>query len=123
MKLGAAQKALAVVTAAFVIFTLAFFIGRNSSRAVIATQKVPEIVIREIPVIVSAQETKLNINRATTDELEALPGIGVVLAQRILLWREQNGNFSSIEQLMDVKGIGETKFAAIKDRICVEDGT
>ena len=122
MKLGAAQKALAAVTAVFVIFTLAFFIGRSSSRAVVTTQKEPEVIVREIPVYEPVPDVKLNINKATADELEDLPGIGEVLAQRILHWREQNGSFISTEQLMDVEGIGEAKFAAIKDRICVEDG-
>lgn len=122
MKLGTAQKALAAITAVFVIFTLAFFIGRSSSRAVVTTQREPEVVVREVPVMVPVPDEKLNINRATADELEDLPGIGEVLAGRILRWREQNGNFISTEQLMDVEGIGEVKFAAIKDRICVEDG-
>ncbi len=122
MKLGAAQKTLAAVTAVFVIFTLAFFIGRSSSRAVVTTQKEPAVIVREIPAAEPAPTTQVNINRATAQELESLPGIGEVLAQRILRWREENGNFISTEQLMDVEGIGELKFEAIKDRICVEDG-
>lgn len=121
MKLGAAQKALAAVTAVFVIFTLAFFIGRSSSRAVVTTQKEPEVIVREVPVYQPAADEKLNINTATAAELEDLPGIGEVLAGRILLWREQNGSFISTEQLMDVEGIGEVKYSKIKDRICVED--
>ncbi len=121
MKLGAAQKALAAVTAVFVIFTLAFFMGRSSSRAVVTTQKEPEVIVREVPVYQPVADEKLNINTATAAELEDLPGIGKVLAGRILLWREQNGSFISTEQLMDVEGIGEVKYSEIKDRICVED--
>lgn len=121
MKLGAAQKALAAVTAVFVIFTLAFFMGRSSSRAVVTTQKEPEVIVREVPVEHPVPDGKLNINKATAAELEDLPGIGEVLAGRILLWREQNGSFISTEQLMDVEGIGEVKYSEIKDRICVED--
>lgn len=62
---------------------------------------------------------KVNINIATTAELEALPGIGPVLAQRIVDYRETNGPFSTIEDIKDVRGIGDGIFADIKDLITV----
>jgi len=61
-----------------------------------------------------------NINTASSSELEALPGIGPVLAQRILEYRSANGPFVSIEQIKDVKGIGDHTFENIKDMITVE---
>lgn len=48
----------------------------------------------------------VNLNSATSDELQTLPGIGPALAQRILDWRESNGTFGSVDQLQDVSGIG-----------------
>jgi comEA protein len=52
----------------------------------------------------------VDINSAAIDDLVALPGIGASLAERILLYREENGPFQSIEELMNVKGIGKKKF-------------
>lgn len=64
-------------------------------------------------------DTKVNINSANLNELDSLPGIGPALAQRIIDYREQNGNFQSIEDLQNVKGIGDSKFSDIKDNITV----
>ena len=62
---------------------------------------------------------KVNINTATQDELDSLPGIGPSLAERIINYREENGNFKSTDELQNVKGIGDAKYADIKDRITV----
>ena len=61
----------------------------------------------------------ININTATVAELKALPGIGDVIAQRIVDYRTAHGRFSSIEELMNVSGIGEKRFAAIRDLVTV----
>lgn len=61
----------------------------------------------------------VNINDASKEELMTLPGIGATLADRIIAYRDQNGKFEVIEDLMNVSGIGEGKFSAIKDLICV----
>lgn len=62
----------------------------------------------------------ININTATAEELEELPGIGEVTAANIVADREENGPFSSIEDITRVSGIGDAKYAAIADLICVE---
>lgn len=62
---------------------------------------------------------KVNINTASQAKLEELPGIGPVLAQNILNYREKIGSFKSIEQIMDVNGIGEKKFDAMKNMIMI----
>ncbi|MBC7319612.1 ComEA family DNA-binding protein [bacterium] len=69
---------------------------------------------------VSSISKKININTATAEELEELPGIGPTLANRIVSYREKNGPFKSIEDLMKVSGIGEKRFESIKDLIVVE---
>jgi len=61
----------------------------------------------------------VNINSATLDQLDSLPGIGPALAQRIVDYREQHGPFHSIEELMKVSGIGPKKFAQLQSRITV----
>lgn len=62
---------------------------------------------------------KVNINTANQTELETLPGIGPSLAQRIMKYRESNGKFQKIEDLQNVKGIGDSKYSNIKDSVCI----
>ncbi|CAB4585350.1 unannotated protein [freshwater metagenome] len=60
---------------------------------------------------------KININRATQSEFDTLPGIGPVLAARIITYRNKNGLFTTVEDLQKVSGIGGAKFNDIKDRL------
>lgn len=62
---------------------------------------------------------KVNINKASQEELDSLPGIGPSTADKILEYRKQNGNFKSIEDIKEVSGIGESKFEKIRDMITV----
>jgi len=59
----------------------------------------------------------MSLNRADAAELETLPGVGPVLAERIVAYREDHGPFEAVEDLLDVPGIGESKLAAIRDLI------
>jgi competence protein ComEA len=70
---------------------------------------------------IEQQPQKVNINRAEVWLLQALPGIGEILAQRIVNYREQNGPFSNILQLMEVEGIGTAAFEKIEKLITVTD--
>lgn len=65
------------------------------------------------------QNTKVNINTATQTELETLPGIGPSIASKIVSYRKENGKFKSIEEIKKVSGIGESKYANIKELIKV----
>lgn len=60
----------------------------------------------------------ININTATKEDLDTLPGIGPATAQKIIDYRQEHGNFSSIEDIKNVKGIGEAKFSKMQDKIC-----
>lgn len=62
---------------------------------------------------------KININTASVDELDRLPGIGPVTAQKILDFRQQNGPFQTVEAIMDVSGIGPATYEDLKDLITV----
>jgi competence protein ComEA len=61
----------------------------------------------------------VNINTATQAELETLPGVGAVTAQKILAWRTQHGRFTSVTQLQQVSGIGPAKYTALAGRVKV----
>lgn len=69
---------------------------------------------------VKKADGKININKATKEELDTLPGIGEVTAQRIIDFREQHGNFQKIEDIMNVSRIGPKLFEQIKDKITVD---
>ena len=62
----------------------------------------------------------VNINTATEEQLEQLPGIGTSISTRIVEYRKENGKFNSIEDIKNVSGIGDAKFNKIKDNICVK---
>ena len=59
----------------------------------------------------------LNINTATTADLQKLPGIGAATAERIVEYRQKNGPFKKVEELMNVRGIGEKSFLKLKPLI------
>jgi len=76
----------------------------------------------ETPEVVGAPrggDGRININLASQSELQDLPGIGSVLASRIVDYRRQHGDFSRIEDLRNVSGIGAKRFEAIQDRVTV----
>ncbi len=67
-----------------------------------------------------AADAKVNINTATAEQLMELPGIGEARAADIIAYRQKNGKFGTIEDIMQVNGIKEAAFARIKDKICVK---
>lgn len=83
-----------------------------------ATSVPPTPSSRSAPTATRAP-SKININTASVDELDTLPGIGPSLAQRIVDYRTQNGDFKTIEDIKKVRGIGDALFNQIKDLITV----
>ncbi|KTR14987.1 ComEA family DNA-binding protein [Curtobacterium citreum] len=61
----------------------------------------------------------VDLNRADQATLETLPGIGPALAARIIAWRDEHGGFTTVEDLLDVSGIGDTRFAELRERVRV----
>lgn len=80
---------------------------------------IPEVGESQIAGQQDGAQAKLNINSASLADLDKLPGIGTVKAQAIIDYREQNGQFLSIEGIMKVPGFGAELFEQIKDKITV----
>ena len=78
-----------------------------------AAEKAPKAVMTQ------AVEAKLDINKASAEELTALPGVGMKKAAEIVKFRELNGNFKSVDELVNVKGIGVKMVAKISDLVKV----
>lgn len=74
---------------------------------------------RSVEVSLTAADGLVNLNTASLAELDALPGIGPSTAQKIIEYREANGRFATIEDIMNVSGIGQAKFDQIKTLITV----
>lgn len=112
---------LPVLTALFVGLTLGLFLGRNPAGSSVTVSVPAQSEAAPIP---SAAEPPadillVDINTADAAELAGLPGIGEVLAQRIIDYRTLHGSFTAVEQLMGVEGIGEGKLEDILDWITI----
>lgn len=119
------------ITLVFAAFTLGFFLGRNQNHGE---------VLLSVPVEVTAQRTEattaaaeettspspeetisfpIDLNTATKEELMALPGIGEVYAQRILDYRQAHGDLETVEDLLNIEGIGSKRLEAILDLVTI----
>lgn len=79
----------------------------------------PQVLV-SAPVSLSEKVLTVNLNTATVQLLETLPGIGPTLSQRIVEYREGKGGFSSVDELKEIKGIGEKTFEKLKPYVTVE---
>lgn len=138
------ENILIFATVAFAAVTVGYFLGRNSSRTVITTAENATVTVERLEQAeaalnvqtaesteeVSVQEETaktasqaesglININTATQEELETLPGIGEELASRIIEQRRLIGGFHEKSDICNVMGIGEKKYEAIESLITV----
>ena len=71
------------------------------------------------PAAEASASSRVNLNTASVTQLETLPGIGRATAERILEYREKNGGFKKVEDLMNVRGVGEKSFLKLKALVMV----
>lgn len=76
-----------------------------------------------LPATIQAQAKAVNINTASAEQLSLLPRVGAVVAQRIVDFRDKNGRFKSLEDLMLVQGVGEKTFELIRPHISLSGET
>jgi len=116
----------------FLAFTGGYFVGhrwKSAGYSVAVEYEFPAIeTYAEIPEVsessaepVSSEPTTelINLNTADVHDFETLPGVGEEIAKRIVEYRAKIGEFKYPAQLLDVSGIGEKKYDAIKDLVCV----
>ena len=118
MKLNKAEVASLVLTGIFVLstaFTLLFSSGGQAALTIDLSHP-PETTAPVFPTV-ETPAPPININTATAEELVTLSGIGEALALRILAYREENGSFSDVSELMQVSGIGAVTFEGLKAQI------
>ena len=122
-KVTKTEALLLAMTLVFLLLTGAIFVLRSRSGGaeyVVRKETPPASVLEEEPPVPSA-ENPLNINMADAAALDTLPGIGPVLAGRIVEYRSTHGAFSKKEDLMLVEGIGEGIYGDLRDVITVEE--
>lgn len=113
---------LIILTLVFSGFLGGFLLGRHygGGDVTLSGEVAPAVTERTEPTEASTTLSttgKININTATAEELTALPGIGMVLAQRIVDYRTEHGSFRSKDDLSQVAGIGEKKLDGIMEYI------
>ena len=116
--LSKTEYGLLLLAALFLICMVLLFArtetGGDTGTYTITTREAAEEVVPETALPV-------NINTATAEELDVLPGIGPALAGRIIAYREEHGPFTEVEELLEVSGIGEVVLDGLRDQIVLED--
>lgn len=110
------QWILISITAVFFFILIGIFVGRNTAGPYIPIDSTKETISQTQ----SQLDGKIDINTATTEQLQLIPGIGPSIADRIIEYRTENGGFKTIEEIQNVNGIGEKKFNEMKPYIKVQ---
>ena len=103
------------VTAAFIFLIAGALIGRSSGDNILYIH--PEATAPAVDIMDDTR--KMDLNALGLEQLMELPGIGQTLAQRILDYKEENGPFASVDELLNVKGIGESRLEQLREYLTV----
>ena len=117
-----ASLVLIILTLVFTAFASGVFLGRNMNHSKVTVSTITPATVPAAtisPTNAVTEPAQVNINTAALEQLMTLPGIGEVLAQRIIDYREAHGSFERIADLANVSGIGDTKLEAILEYITV----
>ena len=112
---------LILLTCIFAAFTVGLFCGRNVNRIPVQVQRLPDATVAKELTVETAPTVPaiININTATSEQLQTLPAIGPVLAERIIAYRSTHGAFESVGELMNVSGIAEKTLETIWDLVTI----
>lgn len=113
------QRILLIITGIFVCLLIGVFIGRNFTGTYVAINNGNQEHTTATSGEATTSDGRVDINSATIQQLQLLPGIGETIAQRILDYRTENGDFKSIEDLLQVNGIGQAKLEQMRPYIKV----
>lgn len=113
------QWILMIITGVFFCLLIGIFIGRNLTQSYISIPDSTNSQVSDSTNKNQSNDGRIDINTASLQQLQLLPGIGQTIAQRIIDYRTENGHFSTIEDIMNVSGIGQKKFDEIKPYIKV----
>ena len=101
------------------LLATAFVFGSVFAGSAVAAEKTAEPVQLEQPAVQNSVGDKVNINTATAAIQKALVGIGAKKVEAVVQYREKHGNFSAVEQLLEVQGIGKATLEKNRDRIAL----
>jgi competence protein ComEA len=101
------------------VLSLAMFVVLVSAAPSLAGQTAKSADATHAAAAKPAAATVVNINTATAADFEALPGIGAKTAARIIEYRQKNGPFKKVEELMNVRGLGEKNFLKLKAQLTI----
>lgn len=116
-----AATAMLTVTIAFILLITGMLIGRNTAGSFLYVHSEDTISMQETIPEETRQDNsaRMDLNQMNLDQLVELPGIGPTIAQRILDYKEEHGPFTSVDELLNVKGIGETRLTQLKEYLTV----
>ena len=125
MKLLKSEKAALIITALFLVLVVGFGLGGRGNDAEVVTTEFAVKSNSELYEQTAAdgkenETVRINLNTCTKQQLETLPGIGPVLAERIIEFRDENGGFKTIEDITKVSGIGAAIYEDIYRLICTQ---
>lgn len=110
-----------IITSVFICTILGIFIGRMTTDGSITVHTGMSVRTETINEEETTPSGLININTASAEQMQELPGIGASMAEEIINYREQNGPFESKRDLLKVKGIGQKTYDELKNMITVKD--